>query len=160
MRRAVESIAPEVPVSDVRTQTEQIDATMSRERLFATLATALGLLALTLACIGIYGVMAHAVARRTSEIGIRIALGAQRSEVLRMILRETGLVTVAGVLIGVTAAAALTRYVRTMLYGLEPMDPLAFGAAVAVMSGVAFVAGWWPARVASRVDPVLALRHE
>jgi predicted permease len=160
IRPIVESLDKDVPVFDIRTQTEQIDATMSRERVFATLAAAFGVLALTLACIGIYGVMAHAVARRTNDIGIRMALGAQRGQVLRMILRETVLLTILGILPGIAGAAALTRYVRTMLYGLEPFDPLTFTTAVAVMVLLALLAGWLPARAASAIDPITALRHE
>jgi predicted permease len=160
VRPIVESLDKDVPVFNIRTQTEQIDATISRERVFAALATVFGVLALTLACIGIYGVMAHAVARRTSDIGIRMALGAQRRQVLQMILRETVLLTIIGIVPGIAAAAALTRYVRTMLYGLEPFDLLTFTTAVALMVLVALLAGWWPARAASIIDPITALRHE
>jgi len=160
IRDIVQSQDRDVPIFDVRTQTEQIDATISRERVFAALATAFGGLALILACVGIYGVMAHSVARRTGDIGIRMALGAQSRQVLQMVLRETVLMTIFGVVIGLAGSAALVRYVRGMLYGLEPFDPFTFTAAVAVMLLVALSAGWWPARKASRVDPITALRHE
>jgi predicted permease len=160
IRSLVEQVDKDVAIFDIRTQRQQIDATISRERVFATLATAFGVLALTLACIGIYGVMAHGVARRTSEIGIRMALGAQRRQVLQIILRETVLLTIIGVVLGIAGAAALTRYVRAMLYGLEPFDPVTFCTAIFVMVLVALFAGWWPARTASRIDPITALRHE
>jgi ABC-type antimicrobial peptide transport system permease subunit len=160
VREVVRSIDKDLPISDVRTQTEQIEATLSRERLFAALTSGFGLLALVLASIGIYGIMAYGVARRTSEIGVRMALGAQRRQVLLMILRETAVLAAAGVLIGIAAAAGLTRYVGSMLYGLKPSDPLTLGGAVLLMLGIALVAGWWPARKASRMDPMVALRHE
>jgi Acidobacterial duplicated orphan permease len=160
IREAVRSVDKDLPVSGIRTQTEQIDATISNERAFAALSSGLGLLALVLAAIGIYGVMAYAVVRRTGEIGIRMALGAQSGQVLRMILRESLLLTAAGVVIGVIAAAGLTRYVETMLYRLNLYDPITIAGAVLVMLGVALFAAWWPARRASRLDPMAALRHE
>jgi predicted permease len=160
VREVVRSVDRDLPVFDVRTQTEQIDATLSRERLFATLASGFGLLALILASVGIYGVMAYAVARRTGEIGVRMALGAQRSQVLTMILREAALLAAVGITIGILASIALTRYIRGMLYGLTPADPLAVGGAVLLLSLVVLAAGWWPARRASRLDPMVALRHE
>jgi predicted permease len=160
VRQVVRSIDQDLPVFDVRTQTEQIDATFSRERLFAALTSGFGLLAVILACVGIYGTMAYSVARRTSEIGIRIAMGAQSRQVLTMILRETGLLAVIGVVAGLIAAAGLTRYVESMLYGLKPTDPLTLCGAVVVLLVVALMAGWWPARKASRLDPMVALRHE
>jgi ABC-type antimicrobial peptide transport system permease subunit len=160
IREAVRSVDKDLPVFGVRTQTEQIDATISNERAFAALSFGLGLLALVLACIGIYGVMAYAVARRTNEIGIRMALGAQSGKVLRMILRESLLLAAAGVVIGMVAAAGLTRYVAAMLYGLKPYDPITITGTALVMLGVALFAAWWPARGASRVDPMAALRNE
>jgi predicted permease len=160
VREVVRSIDRDLPVFDVRTQTEQIDATLSRERLFAALASGFGLLALILASVGIYGVMAYAVARRTGEIGVRMALGAQKGQVLTMILRETALLAAAGITIGILASFALTRYIRGMLYGLTSSDPLALGGAVLLLLLVVLAAGWWPARRASRLDPMVALRHE
>ena len=160
VREIVRSIDKDLPVFDVRTQTEQIDATLSRERLFAALASGFGLLALILASVGIYGVMAYAVARRTSEIGVRMALGAQRGQVLRMILREAAFLAAAGITIGILASLGLTRYIRGMLYGLAPSDPLALCGAVLLLLLVVLAAGWLPARRASRLDPMVALRHE
>jgi predicted permease len=160
VREVVRSVDKDLPVFDIRTQTEQIDATLSNERLFAALASGFGLLALVLATVGIYGVMAYAVARRTGEIGVRMALGAQKGQVLRMILRETTLLATVGITIGTLASVALTRYIRGMLYGLTPSDPLALGGAVLLLLLVVLAAGWWPARRASRLDPMVALRHE
>jgi predicted permease len=160
IREAVHSVDKDLPVFGVRTQTEQIEATISNERAFAALSAGLGLLALILGAVGIYGVIAYAVARRTGEIGIRMALGAQRGQVLRMILRESLLLAAAGIVTGIMAAAGLSRYVAAMLYGLKPYDPITITGVVLVMLGVALFAAWWPARRASRLDPMAALRHE
>jgi len=160
VRDVVRSVDKDLPIFDIRTQTEQIDATLSRERVFAALTSGFGLLALVLAAIGIYGIMAHGVARRTSEIGVRMALGAERRQVLVMILRETALLAAAGIVLGIGATAAVTRYIGSMLYGLQPSDPLSFGAAVLLLLAISLLAGWWPARKASRLDPMVALRHE
>jgi ABC-type antimicrobial peptide transport system permease subunit len=160
VRAAVRGIDKDLPVFDVRTQTEQIDALLSRERLFVALTSAFGALALGLASIGIYGVMAHGVARRTSEIGLRIALGAERRAVLVMVLREASAIAAIGATIGAAVALALSRYIRAMLFGITPADPLTIGAAVVAMMAVALLAGWVPAWKASRLDPMTALRHD
>jgi len=160
VRAAVAGIDKDLPVFDVRTETQQIDALLSRERLFMALTTGFGLLALVLASIGIYGQLAQGVSRRTNEIGVRLALGAARRDVLVMILREASSLAGLGAVIGVVAAALLSRYVRTMLFGIAPADPVTFGGAVAVTMVVALLAGWIPARRASRLDPMAALRHE
>lgn len=160
VRGAVAGIDKDLPVFDVRTQTEQIDALLSRERLFMALTTTFGALALVLASIGIYGLLAQGVSRRTNEIGIRLALGAARRDVLVMILREASSLAALGAVIGVVAAALLSRYVRTMLFGITPEDPATFFGAVAAVMLVALLAGWIPARKASRLDPMAALRHE
>jgi predicted permease len=160
VRAAVRGIDRDLPVFDMRTQAQQIDATLSRERLFAALTSAFGVLALVLASIGIYGLMAHGVSRRTNEIGVRLALGAEQRDVVVMILREASALAVAGAAMGVVAAAALSRYVRAMLFGITPTDPAVIGGAVAAMMAVALLAAWFPARKASRLDPTIALRHE
>jgi ABC-type antimicrobial peptide transport system permease subunit len=113
-----------------------------------------------LACLGIYGILANSVAQRKSEIGIRMALGAQPRQMLGMILREAVLLAGLGILAGLLAAAGLTRYLRSMLSGLEPTDPWTFGGVALLMSLVALLAGWWPAWRASRLPPMTALRHE
>jgi ABC-type antimicrobial peptide transport system permease subunit len=160
VRAAVRAIDKDLPVFDVRSQTAQIDAVLARERMFVALASAFGVLALVLASIGIYGLMAHGVSRRTNEIGIRIALGAERRDVLVMILREVSSLAVLGTAIGVAGALALSRYIRAMLFGVTPADPVTICGAVAAMMIVAVLAGWLPARKASQLDPMIALRHE
>jgi predicted permease len=160
IREAVRSIDTDLPVQEIRTQTQQIDATLSNERVFATLSTGFGLLALILASIGIYGIMAYTVSRRTNEIGIRMALGARSSQVLSMVLRETFLLAFIGIIAGLAAAAALTRLAESMLYNLKPTDPLTFSAAALLLVVIALAAGFIPARRAARVDPIDALRHE
>jgi predicted permease len=160
VREAVRSIDGTLAMHDVRTQEDQIAATISQERLFATLSVAFAVLATALAGIGIFGILANDVARRTREIGIRIALGARREWLVRMIARETALVVAIGAATGVAAAIGLTRYVRSMLFGIEPIDPPTIAAAVLVMLSVALLAGWLPARRASRLEPMAALRHE
>jgi ABC-type antimicrobial peptide transport system permease subunit len=160
VRAVVAGIDRDLPVFDVRTQVEQIDALLSRERLFVALTSAFGALALVLASIGVYGLLAQGVSRRTNEIGIRLALGAARKDVLVMILREASSLAAVGAVCGVVAAALLGRYVRAMLFGVTPADPATFGGAVAIVMLVALLAGWVPARRASRLDPMTALRHE
>jgi len=160
VRDAVAAVDKDLPIFDVRTQVQQIDATMANERLFATLTAAFGVLALVLACIGIYGVMAHNVSRRTGEIGIRMALGARRLDVLVMILREASWLTMMGVALGAIASVWLARYLKAMLFGIEPADPVTIAGAIGIMLAVALFAGWLPARRAARVDPMVALRNE
>jgi predicted permease len=159
-RKVVAGLDKDIPITDVRTQTQQIEATLRTERLFAALTVGFGILAVILACIGVYGIMAYTVARRASEIGIRMALGAVGGEVLLMILRETLALTMLGIALGIAISAALTRFVTSMLYGLKPNDPLTFADAFLLMAVIALIAGWLPARRASRLDPMVALRQE
>jgi ABC-type antimicrobial peptide transport system permease subunit len=133
---------------------------LTSERLFATLSTFFGLLALLLATIGLYGVMSYGVVRRTNEIGIRMALGARASQVVGLIFRETMLLVFTGIIIGVGAAIATTRWVESMLFGLNANDPFTIVLGVLLMICVSAAAGYLPARRASRVDPLTALRHE
>ena len=160
IREAVRSVDKDLPLLDVRTQNQQIDATLSQERVFATLSSGFGLLALILASIGIYGMMSYTVSRRTNEIGIRMALGAHASTVLGMILRESLSLTLIGVTIGLAAAAGLAKFAESMLFGLKPRDPATFAGAALLLIAVALAAGFTPARRASTVDPMQALRHE
>jgi len=160
IRAAVAEIDRDVPVRDVRTQEAQIAATISQQRTFAVLTGAFGVLALVLACIGIYGLMAYDVARRTNEIGIRIALGARAGQMLRMVLHEVSWMAVVGIGAGLAASLLLTKYVKSMLYGLTATDPWILAGAGAILLTVALLAGWGPARRASRVQPMEALRHE
>jgi predicted permease len=160
VRRVVRDLDPNLPLADVKTQTEQIAETLVQERLFARLSSFFGGLAVLLACVGLYGLMAYAVTRRTGEMGIRMALGAQRRDILRMIMRETLVIVVLGVAIGIPAALAATRFVRSMLYGLKTTDPLTTAVSALVMMFVALLAGYLPARRATKVDPMVALRYE
>jgi predicted permease len=160
LRNAVRSIDKDLPLRDIRTENEQIEASISEQRLFATLTASFGILALILACIGIYGIMAYNVARRTNEIGVRMALGARTRQVLWMVLRESSSLAVFGIAIGLAAAFGLTRFIRTMLYGLRPTDPATFIPAALLLLAIAIAAGYGPARRASRIDPMQALRHE
>jgi ABC-type antimicrobial peptide transport system permease subunit len=138
----------------------QRHSTMQQERIFASLTAGFGLLALALACVGIYGIMAYTVSQRTNEIGIRLALGAERTRVRRMVLREAGWLAALGILSGVGVTLALGRLIKTMLYGLKPADPLSLTAAALLLLTVALTAAWIPALRASRVEPMEALRHE
>jgi predicted permease len=160
IRAAVEEVDKDLPLRDIRTQVEQIDATILQERLFATLTAAFGGLALVLASIGIYGLMAYSVARRTSEIGVRMALGARAGQVLGMVLGESSWLAGVGLVVGLAGAVGLARLVRSMLYGLEPTDWRTLAGAGLVLLAVALGAAFGPARRASRIDPIQALRHE
>lgn len=160
LRAVVRDIDRDLPLRDVRTQQQQIDATIVQQRVFASLTAAFGILALALACVGIYGIMAYTVSQRTNEIGIRLALGAGRSQVRGMVLKEAGWLATAGVVVGVAAALGLGRLLKSMLYGLQPSDPTSLAGAAVLLLGVALLAGWIPAMRASRVEPMEALRHE
>ena len=160
LRDAVRSVDKDLPMLEVRTQTQQIDAILSEERVFATLTTGFGLVALILSSIGIYGIMAYTVSRRTNEIGIRMALGAQARDVLAMVLGETSLLTCVGIGLGLAAAAGLTRILATLLFGLKPTDVATFTGAALLLLIIALIAGLAPARRAASVDPMQALRHE
>jgi predicted permease len=160
LRAAVQKIDRDLPLMDIRTQQQQIDATTQQERVFASLTAGFGLLALALACVGIYGIMAYTVSQRTNEIGIRLALGAERRQVRGMVLREAGWLAAFGVVAGLAVALGLTQLVKSMLYGLRPADPASFTAAGCLLLGVALIAAWIPAMRASRVEPMEALRHE
>jgi predicted permease len=160
VREAVASVDSNLPVAEMRTERDQIDRSLGAERLFASLMSAFGAMAMVLAAIGLYGVMAFAVTRRTPEIGIRIALGAQRSEVQWLVLRQSLVMALWGIVVGVPGALALARLIRTMLYGVEPSDPASIAGAVLVIAVVAALAAWIPARRAASVDPMKALRNE
>lgn len=160
LRSTVQSIDRDLPVANLRTQKEQIDATLQIERALAALTSGFGLLALALACVGIYGIMAYSVAQRTNEIGIRLALGANPAQVRRMVLRESTWLTLIGIAAGVGGALACMRLVRSMLYGISPNDPTTIAAGTAVLIAVALAATWIPARRAAAVQPMQALRHE
>jgi predicted permease len=160
VRAAMREVDPTLPIQRFTSQTEQISLRFAQERLFATAYTAFGALALVLACIGLFGLMSYNVARRTNEIGIRMALGAQRRTVVGMVLGESMLLVGFGVAVGLAAALWAGRFVKTVLYGLSANDPLTIAAAVTLITTVAALAGYLPARRASNVDPMDALRQQ
>jgi len=160
LRAAVKQVDPNLPLLNIRTQNQQIAANARMQRIFAELTGGFGGLALVLACIGIYGIMAYSVAQRTQEIGIRLALGAIPGQVLGMVLKETARLSVVGVAAGGVAALLLSRLVKSMLYGVAPNDPWTVAGAATVLLAVALGAGWLPARRAAGVQPMEALRHE
>jgi ABC-type antimicrobial peptide transport system permease subunit len=149
-----------MPVYQMKTLERQLDETLSTERLIAVLSAAFGVLATVLAAIGMYGVMAFVVARRTKEIGLRMALGARQGQVVWMVMRETLSLVAMGLAIGVPATLLLSKYVSTQLFGVRPTDLGAAAAALVVLSVVAIGAGFLPARRASEIDPIQALRYE
>jgi predicted permease len=160
LRRVVSRIDPDLPLVNVRTQDQQINEDLAEERIFAMLTSGFGLLALALAAIGIYGVMAYSVSERTNEIGVRMALGALPGQVRGMILQESALLAVAGITVGIAAVLALMRLIQSMLFGIQFYDPLTLFAGVGILLVVALGAGWIPARRAASVQPMAALRHE
>jgi predicted permease len=160
LRSAVSEIAPQLVVDDVRTVAQQVDRPIATERLIAKLSAGFGLLALLLAGVGLYGVLTYAVARRTGEIGIRMALGASRMDLLWFVLRECLTLVIAGAGCGLLLAMAATRLVSRFLYGLKATDPLTIALATLVLVAVATLAGYFPARRASHMDPLAALRYE
>ena len=147
-------------VSWIRTMEEQIDATLVPERLLTSLSTWFAGIALVLACVGLYGVMAYNVSRRTREIGIRIALGAHPRKVLTHVLRETFVTLTVGLVLGLAIAVAATRTLSTFLFGLTPHDPATLLSTTALLLTAAMLAGFMPARHAAAVDPVKALKNE
>ena len=160
LRAAVAAIDPNLPLLDVKTIQDQVSNLIANDELISALMTLFSLLALLLAAIGLYGVMSYNVVQRTTEIGVRIALGAQLRTVLWMILRESLILLVIGVGLGLPLAVAATRGIRNQLFGLSAIDPVTFVSAIAVVSGIILLSTWLPARRATRVDPVVALRYE
>ena len=166
MREAVRQIDANLPVQNVKTQVEQADETLRMERLFAKLVTLFALLAQQLAAIGLFGVLAYTVSQRTHEIGIRMALGANRGNVMKMIVRQGMVLAVLGVILGLVGAYVLTRYLESwinlskMLFGVKVSDPLTYGVLAGLLTLVALIACYIPARRATKVDPLVALRYE
>jgi macrolide transport system ATP-binding/permease protein len=160
VREEVRQADGRIAISDVRTQTGEISEHLHQEIMLADLCSAFAVLAVTIACVGLYGTMSYTVARRTGEIGIRMALGAQRGAVVRAVLGEVLILVAVGLAISVPAALGTSRFVQSLLFGMKPNDPLALTVAVAILLGAALLAGYVPARRASRIDPMAALRHE
>jgi predicted permease len=159
VREAMRQVDATIPLTNLRTQEEQIRRSLQQERLFAQLATLLGGVTLVLSAIGVYGLLAYSVSRRTAEIGIRMALGAGRHTVSWMVLRRALVLAAAGLVLGIVGARAGTGVLQSLLYGLSATDPAAVVIAAAIMLGVCLVAAYVPARRASRIDPIIALRE-
>jgi ABC-type antimicrobial peptide transport system permease subunit len=160
VRHALAQIDRDQPISDVRTLDARIGRSLASRRFNTLLLVVFASLALTLAGIGIYGVLAHAVTERAHEIGLRLALGAQRADVLRMIVRQGMSVTAIGIAAGVGAALVLARLMSSLLFGISTADPLTFAAIPLLLAAVALLACYVPARRATRVDPMITLRNE
>jgi ABC-type antimicrobial peptide transport system permease subunit len=158
-RRFGSDPAVKLPLYNLGTLAEQKEGTLYTERLAATLLTLFGLLALSLAAVGIYGVLSYAVTERTREMGIRLALGASPGDLLRLVVGQGLTLTLTGLVIGVGASIALTRLIAKLLFGVSPTDPLTFVVIPLLLTAVALLAGWIPARRATRVDPLVALRY-
>jgi len=160
LRRIVAEVDPEVVVFDIQTMEAQLDQTVTAERFWMRTLGIFAALALVVAAVGIYGVVSYAVAQRTHEIGVRMALGAQRTDVLKMVIRQGMVMSVGGVIVGVLGAVAATRLLSSWLYGIEATDPATFATVAVVLIGIALLATYVPARGAARVDPVNAMRSE
>jgi ABC-type antimicrobial peptide transport system permease subunit len=160
LRTAVKEVAPHMTIVGIKPLATLIDESLLRERIIARLSAMFGALAVLLASIGLYGVLSYSVSRRTNEIGIRMAIGALPKRIVSMVLRETMIVVLAGVALGVPIALAATALVESLLFGLKRNDPITVAAVVALMLGIALAAAAGPARRAARIDPLKALRYE
>jgi predicted permease len=160
IREQLQSIDPNLPVLKIDTIEQQLDSQLVQDRLISAIAGFFGVLAVLLTCLGLYGVMSYMVARRTNEIGIRMAIGATRGRVLTMVLQESLALVVGGILIGLPATIAAARLIANRLFGVGASDPATIGSAVLLIIVVAALAGLLPARRASKVDPMVALRYE
>ena len=160
VRRVIQQAEPRMSITRAGALGEAIDRRLSQDRMVAQLSIAFGVVAALLAAMGLYGVLSYGVARRTQELGVRKALGARHATLMAMILRETGWLLAAGLVVGGALAAGAVQLIASRLYGLSPADPVTFGVAIAALGTVAFVATWLPAYRASRVDPLVALRQE
>jgi predicted permease len=160
VRRVVHEVGPRVPVANLTTQAKIIDETIVGERTFADLCACFGALALIMACVGLYATQAYTVTRRTNEIGIRMALGAERRRIVWMVVSEVVILSSVGVLIGLGVVWETTSLLQSFLFGLKAHDPATFELAAVILMACAILAGYAPALRASRIDPMVALRHE
>jgi ABC-type antimicrobial peptide transport system permease subunit len=159
-REILRQADPRVPMTDVKTQSEQIDQMINPEIIFARLCGAFAVLALLIACVGLYGTMAYSVERRTGEIGIRVALGARRGDVIWLVLRHAVGLGAAGLALGLPVAFSSSRLVESFLFGVEPADRTTVLLSVGILLSAVLLAGYVPARRASRIDPMTAMRSE
>ena len=160
IREVVRQIDSSLPLMNVMTQLEEVEGRFLQEKVFAQAYTMFGGLAVLVASVGLFGLMSYSVARRTNEIGIRMALGAQRQDVLRLVMRESMILVGAGVAFGLGGAVASSRLVSSLLFGLAPNDPITMAGAITLMVLVSALAGYLPARRAVRINPMMALRYE
>jgi ABC-type antimicrobial peptide transport system permease subunit len=160
VRRALAGIDSNLPILKISTLSEQVDRYLGHEELISDLSSFFALLALSLACIGLFGMMSYNVVRRTNEIGIRMALGAAHGDVLWAILRESLVLVAIGIVVGVPATWGATHFISSMLFGLTPHDPVSVVGGTLLMLAGAVLAAYLPARRATRVDPMVALRYE
>jgi ABC-type antimicrobial peptide transport system permease subunit len=160
VRAAIRRAEPQLLVNYVGTMAMRLDRDLARERLVAYLAFSFGALTLLLASLGLYGVLSYGVARRTQEIGVRLALGADRREVIRMVLAQSGRLVAVGVVLGLAGTVVGGRYLSRMLFGVAPLDPATLVAVCLAFALVTALASYLPARRATRVDPLVALRYE
>lgn len=160
IRQGVRKIDKDLPVTDIAKMPDLIDASVSQQRFRTFLIGLFAVMALVLAATGIFGVISYSVSRRTNEIGVRVALGASRGAVVRMVLRETLILAVAGLAVGLPSALAASHLIGHLLFGVSANDPVTLAVVALILAGVAAVAGYVPARRAMRVDPLIALRYE
>jgi macrolide transport system ATP-binding/permease protein len=160
VRKVIHDAAPMVPVTGVMTQSQRIDSMIAQERTFADLCTAFAILALMIASVGLYGTMAYAVSRRTNEIGIRMALVAERRNIIWTVLREVLALAAVGLIIGLICAWNAISSIESFVFGIKPADPLAILSAIGILLASILLAAYAPAMRASRIDPLGALRHE
>jgi putative ABC transport system permease protein len=160
VRQEVQAIDPDQPMAAVKTMNDWVDSSVAGARYRTTLLALFAALAMVLAATGIYGVMSYSVAQRTHELGVRMALGARRADVLKLVVRQGMILTVIGVALGLAGAFALTRVMATLLFGVTAKDPVTFSVVAALLIAVAFIACFVPARRATKVDPLVALRYE
>jgi ABC-type antimicrobial peptide transport system permease subunit len=156
----IAKLDPNLPVENLKTLEQQVRENVFLDRMISTLSAAFAVLATILAAVGLYGVLAYTVAQRTREIGVRMALGADRGNVRRMILRQVGLMTLIGTAVGVLGAVALGRGAQSLLFEMQGTDPMVFATAGVILALVALAAGFIPAHKAARIDPMIALRYE
>jgi putative ABC transport system permease protein len=157
---AMKRVDPLLPAYRVLSMDASIERSYWQQALYGKMFAAFAAIALALAAVGVYGVISYAVSQRTQEIGVRVALGAQHGDVLRLVLRDGALLGGIGIVIGLVGALAVTRFLRTMLFGISPFDPTSFAGVSLILAGIALFASYVPARRAAKVDPVEALRYD